>query len=259
MQYIYNEYAERNILVIICRLIAEAVQVAENAADSVNGGHTMPIPKKQSFEAPKSAKVRIYEALRDWIIDGTLQPGEKILDSELSQYFSVSRTPVREAMQMLAEQKLIDVRPGRESRVSETDSVDIPQTYRMLAELHVMAIEFAFDKMDTSVTADLRRINESFMQAYKSHDIKGCRSSDKEFHDVIIGLAGNDFLKSFCEILHGHAARIENIYYSKVGGMDELIHEHNRIIEAVEAGDLESARKNMRENWLHTPDVLAAE
>jgi DNA-binding GntR family transcriptional regulator len=41
--------------------------------------------------------------------------------------------------------------------------------------------------------------------------------------------------------------------------MDELIHEHNRIIEAVEAGDLESARKNMRENWLHTPDVLAAE
>ena len=74
----------------------------------------MPIPEKNVFEAPKSAKIRIYETLREWIIDGTLQPGEKILDSELSQYFSVSRTPVREAIQMLVEQKLIDVRPGRD-------------------------------------------------------------------------------------------------------------------------------------------------
>ena len=55
----------------------------------------MPIPKQAPYEAPKSAKMRIYEALREWIIDGTLQPGEKILDSEISQYFSVSRTPVR--------------------------------------------------------------------------------------------------------------------------------------------------------------------
>ena len=74
----------------------------------------MPIPKQVSYEAPKSAKMRIYEALREWIIDGTLQPGEKILDSEISQYFSVSRTPVREAIQMLAEQKLIEIRPGKE-------------------------------------------------------------------------------------------------------------------------------------------------
>jgi DNA-binding GntR family transcriptional regulator len=218
----------------------------------------MPIPKKSSYEAPKSAKIRIYEELRDWIIDGTLQPGEKILDSELSQYFSVSRTPVREAMQMLAEQKLIDVRPGRESRVSETDAVDIPQTYRMLAELHAMAVEFAFDKIDSEVISELRSINERFMHAYEKRDIKGCRSSDKEFHDLIVKLAENDFLTSFCETLNGHAARIENIYFSKAGGMDELIHEHEKIIDSLEAGDPESAGRYMRENWMHTPDVIAA-
>ncbi len=219
----------------------------------------MPIPKKSSYEAPKSAKIRIYEELRDWIIDGTLQPGEKILDSELSQYFSVSRTPVREAMQMLAEQKLIDVRPGRESRVSETDIVDIPQTYRMLAELHSMAVEFAFDQIDEEVISELRSINNRFMNAYEKRDIRGCRTCDKDFHDLIVKLAGNDFLASFCETLSGHAARIENIYFSKVGGMDELIHEHNKIIDAFEAGDLEAAKGYMRENWLHTPDVIAAQ
>lgn len=218
----------------------------------------MPVPRKSSFEAPKSAKMRIYETLREWIIDGTLQPGEKILDSELSQYFQVSRTPVREAVQMLSEQKLIDVIPGRESRVSELDVIDIPQTYRMLAELHAMAVEFAFDRTDGEVIKKLRKTNESFLQAYKARDIKGCLSSDKEFHDIIVELAGNDFLSSFCETLSGHASRMENIYFSKVSGMDELIHEHDRIIDALESGDPAKAREYMMDNWLHTPEVLAS-
>ena len=184
----------------------------------------MPIPKQVSYEAPKSAKMRIYEALREWIIDGTLQPGEKILDSEISQYFSVSRTPVREAIQMLAEQKLIEIRPGKESRISEIDSIDIPQTYKMLAEIHATAVEFAFDKISEGA---IHRLKDA-----------------------------NDFLSFFCETLSGHAARIENIYFSKVGDMDELIHEHKEIISAIESGDLERAKEFMRENWLHTPEVL---
>ena len=217
----------------------------------------MPIPVKNEFEAPKSAKIRIYETLREWIIDGTLQPGEKILDSELSQYFSVSRTPVREAIQMLAEQKLIDVRPGRESRISEIDVTDIPETYKMLAEFHSMAVEFAFDRFDDKAVQSLKNANEKFTQAYKAHDIKGCRTCDNEFHDIIVELADNDFLTSFIETLGGHASRFENIYFSKAGNMDELIHEHSEIISAIEARDLDRAKSLMQANWLHTPEVIA--
>ncbi len=219
----------------------------------------MPIPEKNVFEAPKSAKIRIYETLREWIIDGTLQPGEKILDSELSQYFSVSRTPVREAIQMLVEQKLIDVRPGRESRISEIDVTDIPETYKMLAELHSLALEFAFSKIDDSTIRSLKDANEKFTQAYRQRDIRGCRSCDNEFHEIIVRLAGNDFLTSFIETLSGHASRFENIYFSKAGNMNELIHEHSEIIAAVEARDLDKAKSLMQSNWLHTPDVITAQ
>ena len=139
----------------------------------------MPIPKQVSYEAPKSAKMRIYEALREWIIDGTLQPGEKILDSEISQYFSVSRTPVREAIQMLAEQKLIEIRPGKESRISEIDSIDIPQTYKMLAEIHATAVEFAFDKISEGAIHRLKDANQRFEQAFLRRDIRGCRSAER--------------------------------------------------------------------------------
>ena len=217
----------------------------------------MPIPKQTSFEAPKSAKIRIYEALREWIIDGTLQPGEKILDSEISQYFSVSRTPVREAIQMLAEQKLVDIRPGKESRISELDVIDIPQTYKMLAEIHATAVEFAFDKITAETIRSLKDVNSKLQDAYKRQDFRGCRAFDNEFHRIIIDLAGNSFLSSFCETLSGHASRIENIYFSKVGDMDELIHEHNAIISAIEERDLDRSKEFMRSNWLHTPEVLS--
>ena len=202
----------------------------------------MPIPKQAAYEAPKSAKIRVYEALREWIIDGTLQPGEKILDSEISQYFSVSRTPVREAIQML---------------VSEVDVVDVPQTYKMLAEIHATAVEFAFDRITDDAIRQLREANDNFKKAYSERDIRGCRSWDNEFHKIIIRLAGNDFLTSFCETLSGHAARIENLYFSKVSGMDELINEHKTIIKALEERDLEKAKECMRKNWMHTTEVLS--
>ena len=73
----------------------------------------MPIPKKDSALQRKSAKDLVYETLCDWIIRGEMMPGEKLLDTELAAYFNVSRTPVREALQMLETQKLIKVTPLR--------------------------------------------------------------------------------------------------------------------------------------------------
>ena len=85
----------------------------------------MPIPKKDSALQRKSAKDLVYETLCDWIIRGEMMPGEKLLDTELAAYFNVSRTPVREALQMLETQKLIKVTPGRATTVAGVDKNDI--------------------------------------------------------------------------------------------------------------------------------------
>ena len=81
----------------------------------------MPIPEKGNDLCRLSAKDIIYRTVCEWIITGVLRPGEKILDSELARHFSVSRTPVREALQVLESQKLICVRPGRATVVAELD------------------------------------------------------------------------------------------------------------------------------------------
>ncbi len=216
----------------------------------------MPIPKKNMPDAPKSAKIRVYETLLDWIIDGTLQPGEKILDSELSAYFSVSRTPIREAIQLLADQKLLEVFPGRATRVSNINCVNISQTYYMLAELNSMAVEFAYPHITDEHLENLKKFNEHFSLASQKHDFRKSRACDKEFHDTFVKLAENDFLTNFIETLTCHIARLENIYFDQISDAKDSVNEHAHIIEALEEKDLEKAKKFMKQNWIHTAEIF---
>jgi DNA-binding GntR family transcriptional regulator len=74
----------------------------------------MPVPKHFSSPMRITAKERALSQIQKWIIDGTLQPGEKLLDAELAESLAVSRTPVREALQLLEVQGLVEMHPGRE-------------------------------------------------------------------------------------------------------------------------------------------------
>ncbi len=216
----------------------------------------MPIPHKEKIEAPKSAKIRIYEALKEWIVDGTLQPGEKIVDTEISDYFSVSRTPVREAMQLLADQKLIEIIPGKESRVTQLDVINIKQIYRMLAELHALAVEFAFEKIDEKIISKLEKLNQAFAECIARRDYKASMSCDQAFHDLFFQLAGNEFLTSFSHTLNTHVLRLEKQYHEVASNIKDSVEEHRQVIEAVRAHNLERAKKAMAYNWLHTAEII---
>lgn len=71
----------------------------------------MPIPSADSGFDRTSAAQQIYNTLKEWIVDGTLMPGEFISDSEIAKYFSVSRTPVREAILLLSQQDFVKIMP----------------------------------------------------------------------------------------------------------------------------------------------------
>ena len=92
----------------------------------------MPIPVKKESLPRTTAKERIYTTLRQWIIDGTLEPDERLNDVELAQYFAVSRTPVREALQLLREQKLVNVVPSSGTYVAPIDLQDMRYVYELL-------------------------------------------------------------------------------------------------------------------------------
>lgn len=214
----------------------------------------MPIPKKPKNEKPKTAKERVYDTVREWIIDGTLQPGEQILDQELAEYFSVSRTPVREAIQLLADQKLVDIQPGKSTRVTLIDLEEAVSNYQVAAALNVLALEMAYPHLTEDVLKELQHIDKNFTLASRARNVKEAIAQDEKFHHRIIELAGNYFLEEFTRILESHSQRIENLYFSQNDELD--FQSHQELLTALEQKDLPAAKAAMQRNWMHTVKLL---
>ena len=122
----------------------------------------MPIPEKGNDLCRLSAKDIIYRTVCEWIITGVLRPGEKILDSELARHFSVSRTPVREALQVLESQKLICVRPGRATVVAE---LDVEEGWRWLED-YLASVHSREAELTQTVESQMKVIIEQEYAAY---------------------------------------------------------------------------------------------
>lgn len=220
----------------------------------------MPIPEKKTDDAPKTARERVYSTVRDWIIDGTLLPGEKIFDKDIAEYFLVSRTPVREAFQLLEDQKLLVISPGKESRVAPIDILKTTQSYEILANLETLALRYAMPNFTKETCSSLSRINRELLLAIKAGDARKASELDRRFHELILKLSGNDFLLNFCFVLEVHVARVEILYFSaqknKLESLIPSVNEHDEIISAVEKGDVSLAEQAMKKNWLNTISLL---
>ena len=117
----------------------------------------MPIPPQTQILPRTTAKERVYQTLRQWIINGTLQPRERLNDVELARYFSVSRTPVREALQRLSEKKLVQIVPSSGTYVAPIDDQDMAHVYQLLVALQSLALELCI----RTITPDqLERLEE---------------------------------------------------------------------------------------------------
>lgn len=214
----------------------------------------MPIPKKKENLVPKTARERVYQTLKEWIETNTLKPGEKIYDTELAAYFEVSRTPVREAMQLLADQKLIEIRPGKESIVTPIDVNPLQEIYQILGELNVLAIRFAFPKMTDKDIANLDALNQSIRQESYRNQI----ALDVAFHQYILDIASNSFLDTFCNMLNAHVTRFklsapeEILKYTPT----EMVLSHQKIIDAMKSGNSELVEKYTRENFTYIADKI---
>ena len=215
----------------------------------------MPIPETKTDYFPKTAKDRVFMGVREWIIDGTLRPGEKIFDKEIADYFSVSRTPVREAFQMLEEQKLIMVSPGKESRVAEIDPVSVKQSYELLSVLEPIAVKYAIHHITPESITVLDNCTANMKNALNIGEPKKANEADHLFHETILQLSGNDFLHQFCTTLEAHVTRTEIHFFSHQDISEILpssVKEHEMIIEAMKNGDEEKACSVMSDNWRNT-------
>ena len=211
----------------------------------------MPIPEREENLQRLSAKNIIYQTVCDWIITGVLQPGEKLVDTELAKHFNVSRTPVREAFQMLETQKLLQVLPGRATVVSDIDMADIEKCYRPLAEIQRLAAELACHRLSPEELGELEETHAAFTRACEANLAEQAIAQDSRFHEIILQAAANEYISEFSRMLILHIQRIKYHYFHCDRLRKMSVTHHGDILQALREKDGSRAGQLMRDHWLY--------
>ena len=207
----------------------------------------MPIPKKSVSTERLSAKELVLQTLTEWIIDGTLMPGEKISDLEISTYFNVSRTPVREALQLLAEQRLVETIPARGTKVMPIDMLELRHIYELFSNLQGIAVKLAFPRITEEFLEQLDKINQQLHDAILREDYDAAQLLDQQFHEHFITLADNPFLTTYIHQLAVHTRRAEKLYFNAVA---QSAAGHRHILDALREKNCANAVSYMIDNWM---------
>lgn len=210
----------------------------------------MPVPPSEGVVARSLLRDDAYKALRKAIVDGTLAPGERLRDDELSRWLGVSRTPIREALARLEQAGLVQTQPGRHTIVSPVDVREARAAQSVAAAMHELAVREAITNISACDLAAMRHANARFAAALDAHDPDAALAADDEFHAIAVEASANPYIAAVLEQVTPVLRRLERIRFASRDGRHSVAL-HEQIIARCEAGDGEGAGHAARANW-HT-------
>lgn len=217
----------------------------------------MPLPRIQTERAVDAA----YKALRQAIVSASLAPGARLDVDDIAGQLGVSLTPVRGAIQRLAAEGLVEIRPRSGTLVASLTWDDLKETFQIRAALESLAAELA---SQTLTPAHLRRLKD-LLKALKKplrtpQDRERHEQLNSEFHQVIINASGNRRLGELYTALHAHIqiARVHASESDWSSRQRQESAEHQAIVAALESHDAAAAADAVRRHVQRAADVLLA-
>jgi DNA-binding GntR family transcriptional regulator len=208
----------------------------------------MPLPESPPLEK-RLYRDDVYAQLREWIVGGNLEPEEKLRDTDLAARLGVSRTPVREALRRLEDEGLVETKQNAWTRVAALD-LNLPERiYPILRALEPLALETAFRAITSDDLERMRALNASVREALLRGDAKRAAVEDTELHHEWVRACGNPELLSIIQQLKTQHIRLEIRYWRGGKNALESVAEHERVVAALEAGDVRRARRELEAHW----------
>lgn len=216
----------------------------------------MPLPRKNQRLSHKSARDRIGDELSTWIMNRTLEPGEKLNEAEIAEYFSVSRTPVREALQVLMEHHLVDMIPNKGCYVTLIRKEDMQMLYEALAAVNGYLAILACRKRSDEDLAELEKYSYDFKNGVEKGILQELPELDARFHEKIADISQNMYLKDYLRSLSVQAYRYEFAFFNQSTDRSESVRGHEKLIEAIRSRDENKAFDIGVSNWTQTLRIV---
>ncbi|AHM57092.1 transcriptional regulator, GntR family [Peptoclostridium acidaminophilum DSM 3953] len=183
----------------------------------------------------------VFEHLREAILIGKLEPSTRLMEVQLADELGVSRTPVREAIRKLELEGLVEMIPRKGAYVADVSVKDVEEVLEIRTGLEGFASMLAAQRMMKEDLGELKRILEIFKKAYEENNPEKMVESDIAFHEVIFKATTNKKLMQMNNSLREQIYRFRRMYIVEYHKSENLIKEHEDIIEAIEKRDGELA------------------
>jgi DNA-binding GntR family transcriptional regulator len=211
----------------------------------------------QLLEIPRLAlHEQVAARLRTLLVEGTIAPGGKLNERELCELLGVSRTPLREAIKLLAAEGLVDLLPNRGAVAVKLSEADIHHAFEMLAELEGLSGALAAERMTEAELAELRALHYEMLAAHARRDLSGYYRLNASIHTAINNAAKNPLLsKTYREI----NARVQALRFrTNQDGTkwQRAVHEHELMLQALVARDAARLRAILAEHLLRKRDAI---
>lgn len=188
----------------------------------------------------------VYDRLKEMIGNGTLAPGQKLIQEKLATELGVSRTPLLKALQYLEHEMLVESIPRRGMYVKEISIPEMIQVYECREALECMAVRLAIERATDVEIGRLQKIFDPFTEAAEI-DAEKYRRADERFHNLIIDMARNPVLKKMSRLSSIH----QRVYMlGLLRPPEQTMAEHQRIVGAIADRDVDAADREMRNHIL---------
>jgi DNA-binding GntR family transcriptional regulator len=196
----------------------------------------------------------VTERLRASIVNGTLEPGSQLSEVELATSFGVSRGPVREALQRLVQEGLLNSEPHRGVFVPVLTDEDVHDVYLAREALESAAVRSIIASGSTAAASEsLDRFVAQMQQAEASEDWETVGNVDLEFHVALVDATSSPRLKRMFSTVISETRLCLGVL-TAADARDDLVEEHRLISEAIREGDIDKALVVLKE---HFDDAVA--
>ncbi len=189
-----------------------------------------------------------YSRIRSMIITLELEPGSLISESALMSTLKMGRTPIREALRSLANEKLVEVYPRRGMFVSRVDVANLSQLSETRAVLEIKAAELAATRSTAADQETTKALIKEINAIKGDLDMPTLIGLDQRIHHHIYQCTHNEFLASALDNYYAHALRIWFLALDRVEHLADAIIEHRALLEAIASNDPKAASKAMKEH-----------
>jgi len=195
------------------------------------------------------------DRLRDMIVEGELSPGERIREQALCDRLGVSRTPLREAMKVLAAEGLVILQPNRGAAVSDPSPADIADTFKVIGALEALAGELACERVNDKDIAEIRALHYQMALHHARGELREYFRLNQRIHEKLVELSGNRVLIETHRQLGGRIRRHRFVANRSGGRWEQAMQEHEQMLEALASRDAKRVAEVLR---LHLDNKLSA-